>query len=356
MSLPCVTYHLSSSRHIMDTNETVSLHYRPCLSTMRVLPWNFACVLCRLGGACIFVFSIVCLKFNIRFLSRQQQRPNLLILSLFLASVLVVTFSVPGMLVQLITCHRHCLAIYCRLEGFVSYFSGCLCMLALMMLSVHRYLGLHSYRGFLSVRVSALFCWTASLIFTFPLIFDCLNSYLPEGLGFHCSINWKDRSSPRRLYIFMAFLMMYFLPLLVLVVFSFRVHAVIRNVHAKHYLIHPYLSISQQTSSSPTSRRLNFAEQTHDSNYYVRHVIKQKRQRMDYRFFRAILFIIGNYLLAWTPYSVVAVLQLLNIQWIFSHAFLMTLSAFLAKSSVISAPFVYLRVMNSALFRRILFQ
>ena len=150
--------------------------------------------------------------------------------------------------------------------------------------------------------------------------------------------------------------MMYFLPLLVLVVFSFRAHNVIQTVHAKHYLIHPYLSISQQTSSSPISRRVNYVEQTHDSNYYVRHVNKQKRLRMDYRFFRAILFVIGNYLLAWTPYSIVAVLQLLNVQWIFNHAFLMTLSAFLAKSSVISAPFVYLSIMNYPLFRRVLFQ
>ena len=334
-----IAQHINYSPRIMNVNETVSPRYRPCLATMGAMQWNSACVLCRLGGACIFLVSIVCLKFDIRFLC-QQQRPNLLILSLFLASLLVLTFSVPSILVQLTTCHRHCLAIYCRLEGFISYFSGCLCMLTLMMLSVHRYLLLHSYQGLLSYWVSALLCWTASLIFTFPLVFDYLNSYLPEGLGFHCSINWKDRSSPRRLYIFVAFLMMYFLPLLVLVLFSFRAHTVIQTVQARYDFDHRDLSISQQPPSLPIGRRMNYAERTHDSSYYVRHVNRQKRLRMDYRFFRAILFVIGNYLLAWTPYSIVAVLQLLNVQWIFNHAFLMTLSAFLAKSSVISAPFV----------------
>jgi hypothetical protein len=76
---------------------------------------------------------------------------------------------------------------------------------------------------------------------------------------------------------------------------------------------------------------------------------------MDYRFLRAIIFLVSGYLLAWTPYSIIAVSLLLKIQFIFQHTFLITISAFIAKLSVILAPFAYLNVMNNRLFKKLLF-
>ncbi len=73
-------------------------------------------------------------------------------------------------------------------------------------------------------------------------------------------------------------------------------------------------------------------------------------------FLRAIIFLISSYLISWTPYSIIAILQLLNIKFIFQHAFLITLSALVAKISVILTPVVYISIMNHKLFKRTLFQ
>ncbi|CAF1462372.1 unnamed protein product [Adineta steineri] len=69
-----------------------------------------------------------------------------------------------------------------------------------------------------------------------------------------------------------------------------------------------------------------------------------------------IIFLVSSYILAWTPYSIVAISQLLNIKFIFQRTALITLAAFIAKSSVILSPFVYLSVMNNRLFKRLLFK
>ena len=171
----------------MIYNET-SLSLWPYLHSMRTIPWDLSCILCRLASIIILLISIVCFTFNVRFLfSRRCQ--NSLVVSLVLASLMILIISMPGVVVQLFTCHRHCSNIYCHIEGFISYLSGCLCMLLIMMLSFHRYLSLCAYDRLLSYQSSTFICWFLSIAFTFTLVFDYLNSYLPEGFGLHCSIN-----------------------------------------------------------------------------------------------------------------------------------------------------------------------
>ncbi|CAF1206883.1 unnamed protein product [Rotaria sordida] len=338
----------------MVSNET-SLSLWPCLHSIRFIIWSLPCTLCRLGGIIILFISIVCLTFNIRFLHFQRCQ-NSLIISLFVASLLVIMISVPGVLAQLFTCHRHCINIYCRIEGFISYLSGCLCMLIFTLLSIHRYLSLCSYDHFLSYRCSTFISWFLSLIFTFPLIFDYLNSYLPEGLGFHCSINWKDQSNLGRLYIFLSFIFMYLLPLIILLFVNIRVHLMVRNIYSQQYLNSSFSTYAYHRYSIKLNGQTDDYGKMYVNKYCVRKANDRKRFRMDYRFLRGIVLLVSSYLISWTPYAIIAILQLSDIKFIFQHAVLITLSAFIAKLSVVLAPFVYLSIMNYKLFKKILFK
>ena len=340
---------------MMVSNET-SLPLWTCLHSMRIISWNLSCTLCRLASIIILLISIACFTFNIRFLfSRRCQ--NSLVVSLVLASLMVLIISVPGILVQLFTCHRHCSTIYCRIEGFISYLSGCLCMLLYMMLSFHRYLSLCSYNGLFSHRYSTFICWFLSIGFTFPLVFGYFNSYVHEGLGFHCSINWQDQTNLSRLYILLSFMLMYFFPLVVIFFVTLRSHFIIRHAYSKHCLIPSFSKCSYEMSSTRISRQIDDIEQHLFINrYYVRKAADRERFRKDYHFLQSSIHLVCSYLISWTPYSIIAILQLLKIKFIFQHIFLITLSAFIAKLSVILAPFLYLSIMNRRFFKSILFK
>lgn len=338
----------------MNSSET-TFSLWSCLFSMRFTSWSLTCTLCRISGTAILMISIFCFIFDIRFLFTKRCQ-NGLVISLFLASLLVITLSVPGVFVQLTTCHRHCFAPYCRLEGFCSYFSGCLCMLVFMSLSIHRYLSLCSYNHLLSYRCLTLLSWLVSIGFTFPLLFDYFNSYVPEGLGFHCSINWRDQSKIGRIYILLTFILMYFLPLTILLLVNIQAHFIVRNVYSKHNLDSYFPERVQSRSSIRRSFPIIDFQKDYIYKYCVRKASDRRRFRADYRFLRAIIFMVSTYLIAWTPYSIIAILQLLNVKFIFDNAFLITLSAFIAKLSVIVTPMVYLSIMSYNVFKKILFK
>ena len=354
---------LRSRRVDMFSNETNSTLW-PCLHAFNrssLMSWNPMCILCRIAALIILFISIICLTLDIRYLIwfQKKERQNCLVLSLFLASLLVLTICVPGVLLQLFTCHRHCNQIYCTLEGFVSYLAGSLCMLIYMVLSINRYLLLCQYHPRCLHRYSAMICWFLSIAWTLPPVFHVWISYVPEGHGFHCSINWKDQSRLSRLYVLFSFLSIYFVPLLVLFSVNLRVHRILRHMHTLQNSFHAYGSLGESTNRTSNHRRKHYFEQIsyHRSSNticYIRKAADRKRFRIEYRFIQAIIFLVSTYIIAWTPYSIIAVLQLFHIEFVFQHAYLITLSAFMAKLSVILAPLVYLSIMHSQLFKKIL--
>lgn len=324
--------------------------------------WDIECLLCRIGGAIILSISIICFTFNIRYFIWYQQKrcQNILVLSLFLASFFVLMISVPRVLLQLFICYRNCNNIYCRIEGFTSYFSGCLCMLIYMVLSVNRYLLLRQFNHLLLYRYPTLICWILSFIWTFPPVFGYWISYVPEGLGFHCSINWNDRSRQSFFYIFLSFLGFYLIPLVVLFTMNLLAHHIIHSVYSSQKFDYLNQEMSDQRNVILMNRRKHTFTQESDhrssiATCYMRKAADRKRVRLEYRFVKAIIFLVVTYILAWTPYSIIALLQLFRIDFIFQHSSFTTLSAFIAKLSVISAPLVYLSIMNTSLFKKLLF-
>ncbi|CAF2066080.1 unnamed protein product [Rotaria magnacalcarata] len=339
----------------MESNATnVSLW--PYIHFMRCITWNLPCTTSRIGGVIILAISIFCLKMNIRFLYSERCQ-NSLVVSLFLASILVNATSVPGVLVQLFACHRHCFKLYCRIEGVVTYFSGCLCMLVFMTLSIHRYLSLCSYDRLSSYRCLKFVCWFLSIAFTFPLTLNYFNSYALEGLDFHCSINWQDKSTVGRVYIRSSFIAMYFFSLLMLLFVNLRANLIVRHIYSKHYSNSSVQQFSHQQGSMKNSQQSNgFEKAYHIYEYYSKKASHRKYLRANYRFLKGVIFLVSCYLIAWTPYSIIAVLQLLDVKFIFQHSVLIAISAFSAKISVIVTPFVYLGIMKYKSLKQKLFK
>jgi hypothetical protein len=337
----------------MSFNKTNSSLW-PCFHLIHVIStsWNLECLLCRAGGIVISFISVICFILNTRYLIWYQQERcrNTLVLSLFIASFLVLTISVPGILLQLFTCHRYCNKIYCRIEGFISYLCGCLCMLIYTILSISRYLVLCQYNKPSFCRYSTIICWIFSICWTLVPVFDYWIPYVPEGLGFHCSINWKDHSRINELYILFSFLGIYLIPLFILFLINFRVNEIIQNIYLTQSSFYSY----PQTFDQKNQRRY-FNYQSNNTICYIRKAADRKRFRIQHRFVRAMIFLVSAYIFAWTPYSIIAILQLFHIQFISEYSFCITLSTLIAKLAVISAALVYLRTMHCRLFKKILF-
>ena len=338
----------------MISNET-SLSLWPCPHTMCNISWNLSCILCRLASTVILFVSIVCFIFNIRLLfSRRCQ--NSLVVSLVVVSLMVLIVNAPDVIIQLFTCHRHYSNIYCRIEGFVCYLSGCLCMLLFMMLSIHRYLSLCAYNRLLTYQSSTFICWLLSMAFTFPLIFDYLNSYVPQKLDFHCSIHWQNQTHLSRFYIVLSLILMYFLSFTILFFVNLRAHYIIRNVYPQHCLNPSFSEYSLETGGIKISRQTRDFQQLCVNRYCMRKATDRKRFRKDYHFLKAMIYLVGSYLISWTPYLIIAILQLLNVTFIFQYVLLIALSSFIVKLSVILTPFIYLSIMNYRLLKKLLFQ
>lgn len=357
---------MNLSGNSVDTvfNQSTDNNLWPCLHSINInalFSTNLTCICYRIFAMIILIISIICFVLDIRYLTWYQktQRQNPLVLSLFLASLMVLTFCVPGVLLQLFTCHRHCNRVYCSIEGFVSYLAGSVCMLVYMVLSVHRYLLLCQHHRTFLYRHSAIICWLLGIAWTLPPVFNYWISYVPEGHGFHCSINWLDQSRLGRFYVFFSFLSIYFVPLLVLFSVNIRVHQILRHMYSAQGSFYPFQSFRDPLNPKAFCQRSRFYEQiyydrTNQTICYVRKAADRRRFRIEYRFIQAIIFLVSTYIISWTPYSIVALLQLFEFKFLFRHAFLITLSAFIAKLSVIIAPIIYLSIMHFRLFKRIL--
>ncbi|CAF3331404.1 unnamed protein product [Rotaria sp. Silwood1] len=352
---------------------------------------NFECLISRIIGSIILFVSIISLVFNIRFIywslyhRHLQFRHYSLVLSMVLSSTSVIIVIMPSVFIQCLSCHRLCSSFYCQLEGFVSYLNGCVHMFTLMMISIIRYITVfqvnienrfidqHSYW-------TVIVCWLLSLIFALPPLFSW-NKYIPEGIGFHCGLNWFDRSLSSRIYIILAFAFIYFIPLFLLLIINLYVYCKIRSllygtteVSKSNLLLNVSYQKYQSTSCSSSSKssstakceKLDFHIGTNPMNessrlavhqtrtFRVNYLMRLNRLQADQRFALATIFLVSEYLLSWTPYAVMALFYLFNLKYISQQSVLMTIYAFIAKISIILNPFIYLATVKTNVFKSIL--
>ncbi|CAF2497127.1 unnamed protein product [Rotaria sp. Silwood2] len=358
---------------------------------------NFECHLSRITGLIIIFASLFSILFNIRFVywsyHHRQNRSHhyLLILSMIFSSVLVIIVILPSVILQNLTCTRLCSLFYCQLEGFVSYLTGCVHMFMLMMISIIRYgtvLPTNTTKKYFQQHsyISVVICWLLALIFALPPLFNW-NKYVPEGLGFHCGLNWFDRSFYSRLYLMLTFSFVYFIPLIVLSIVNIHVYYVIRGLLRRALRMNeqsltkssranklltqersltPFISSSDSSISHANKlEAMKLSKIVTVGNHVrfsptadpieIRYAIHLRRLKADRHFALATIFLVSEYLLSWTPYACIALLYLFHIEFINEQSYLITISAFIAKTSMIINPFIYISTIKSNQLKIILY-
>ncbi|CAF0937890.1 unnamed protein product [Rotaria sp. Silwood1] len=297
---------------------------------------------------------------------------------MILSSISVIIVIVPSVFIRCLSSHRWCSLFYCQLEGFISYLNGCVHMFMLMMISVIRYatvfqtniqnqfIGQHSY-------CMVILCWLLGLIFALPPLFDW-NKYTSEGIGFHCGLDWFDRSLSSRIYFIFAFGFIYFIPLVVLSIINIYVYCKIRSLlyGATRVLQHNFIlnisyqkyqctSCSSSLSNSSTTKcdKRGFVVAPTSINVtsplavrqmrilQMNNIMRLKRLKADQCFTLATIILVSEYLLSWTRYAVVVLFCLFDVNHISQQSVLLTICAFIAKTSMILNPLLYIATLKT---------
>ena len=306
----------------------------------------FECRFSRSAGAILLAFALIALLVNLHALQthrrtmRVARRDRHLVFGMFASSLCVIIISVPSVVIQCFLCRRLSLTLICQVEGFNSFFNGCMAMYMLVALSVVRYVT--TANSSLSQRLQrriedkssylVLICLLLSSLWAVPPLFGRGNAYVPEGLGFHCGLNWCDRSLPSRIYFLLLFINVYFLPLIFIAYVNIYIQ---RTVHRLTHLCSTVPLEFAHLKEEDALRR--HASQSQ----YDRERRRLQYLNQDRRFVLATSISVLIYLIAWSPYSIVALAQVFGDLFSLYNPWLMTTWALLAKLSMISNPIIY---------------
>ncbi|CAF1124695.1 unnamed protein product [Rotaria sordida] len=304
------------------------------------------CRFSRLAGSLLLIISIISFIINVRSLpinNRSYCLPRRdigLVIGMCASSLCVIIISVPSVVVQCFLCRRLCIPLICRIEGFNSFFNGCFTMYMLVALSIVRYAT--TANSSMSIKFQrriekyswhfVAICFIMSGIWAVPPIFGRMSAYAPEGLGFHCGLDWFDRSLAGRIYFFLLFVDVFFIPIIIVIYVNVYIqHTVYRLTHLK-----PSILLELRTDSNENSLRRHVSETLNEKE--TRRLL---RLHEDRRFVLATSISVIIYMIAWAPYSIVALAQVFGDQFSLYNPWLMTTCAVLAKLSMITNPIIY---------------
>ncbi|CAF1089310.1 unnamed protein product [Didymodactylos carnosus] len=327
---------------------------------------------------------------------------------MFASSTSTIIITVPPVILQCFLCGRLCYPFLCKLEGFSSYLNGCACMYMLLLLSFIRYTSvmhttfvkklLERY-NYLAVSL----CWAFGLVWAVPPLFGW-NRYVPEGLGFHCGLDWTDPSIRSILYFCLSFVFVYFLPLAALLYVNIRVYCTIRylmhyggsneSAYKNHWL---FSRISSSSPSTPSSKfeslqlktslgsnlasgcstgTIRFLQSGQNEAIHMKRIksilarecsyindgrdirrqladelsvsnsASLKRLKVHRRFAVATAILVSEYLLSWTPYATIAMLEIFRMILPSQNPVIMTICSLIAKLSVIINPCIYIQTIT----------
>ena len=278
--------------------------------------------------------------------SRVSRRDIGLVMGMFASSLCVIIISVPSVVTQCFLCRRLCVPLICRIEGFNSFLNGCVAMYMLVALSVLRYAT--TANSSMSINFQrqleqhnlylVVICLIFGGVWAIPPIFGRMSAYAPEGLGFHCGLDWFDRSLAGRIYFFLLFIGVFIIPLIIVIYVNIYIQrTVYRLTHFKPSLLIQFNSIHDDECI-----RRHVSDTLHDKE-----VRRFRRLNEDRRFVIATGISVVFYLIAWTPYSVVALAQVFGDQYFLYNPWIMTTCAVLAKLSMITNPIIYTIILKS---------
>ncbi|CAF4307710.1 unnamed protein product [Rotaria sp. Silwood2] len=304
------------------------------------------CKFSRSAGSLLLIISVISFIINIRSLPMNNKiyclprRDIGLVFGMFASSLCVIIISVPSVVAQCFLCRRLCISLICRIEGFNSFFNGCFTMYMLVALSIVRYATTanSSMSAELQRRLEkhswhfVAICFILGSVWAVPPIFGRMSAYVPEGLGFHCGLDWFNRSLAGRIYFFLLFVGVFFIPVIVVIYVNVYIQ---RTVYRLTHLKPSVLLELQPIPSGDNIRR-------HVSNALCEKETRRlHRLHDDRRFVLATGISVIIYIIAWTPYSVVALAQVFGDQFSLYNPWLMTTCAVLAKLSMITNPIIY---------------
>ena len=159
-----------------------------------------------------------------------------------------------------------------------------------------------------------------------------MSAYVHEGLGFHCGLDWFDRSWRVRGYFFLLFIYVYFIPLTIIVYVNIYIQ---RTVYRLTHLNHRAL-LKTDDPIDPSDMRRHISDPLYEKEMQRLNCLHEDR-----RFVVATGICVMIYLVAWTPYSCVAISQVLGNDFFSRNLWMMTTCALLAKMSMITNPIIY---------------
>jgi len=306
------------------------------------------CRFSKLAGLILLFIAIISFVINthcsmtIRRNHQISSRDRNLVFGMFISSLCVITISVPSVVIQCFRCRRLCSTLICQIEGFNSFLNSCITMYMLVALSIIRY---STTANASSRNVQYLFkkynlslsiiCFILGSIWAIPPIFGHMSVYAPDGLGFHCGLNWFDRSLASRIYFLLLFVGVYFIPMIIIIYVNIYIH---RTVYR---LTHLSPIVSLEVTNQYLLRK-------HISNTSLNQATKRlHRLYEDRRFVLATGISLIIYLIAWTPYGIVALAQVFGDSFSLYNPWLMTTCALVAKLSMIINPIIYTTVLKN---------
>lgn len=176
--------------------------------------------------------------------------------------------------------------------------------------------------------------WFISLLWSLPPFMNVDPGFVREGQGFDCGLNWKKLTRRSHVYLSLALLCIYFLPLFTLIFTNARILVAIRKLIRRRQ---PVLCIPAQTIPDEVRHRLIDLFTVAESN-------RLKRIRIDRRFAQATMITVLHYILAWTPYATCGMLQMAFAMNYIDYqipSMILTASALTAKMAVIGQSTVY---------------
>jgi hypothetical protein len=310
------------------------------------------CRFSRIAGSILLIVAIISLIINIRSLIMTNRIPRIsrrdtgLVFGMYASSLCVIVISVPSVVTQCLLCRRLCITVICRIEGFNSFLNGCITMYMLGALSIVRYattanssMSLHFQRQLEEHNLyPVIISFILSGVWAIPPLFGRMSAYAPEGLGFHCGLDWFDRSLAGRIYFFLLFVGVFLIPLAIVIYVNVYIQrTVYRLTHFK-----PFMLLEVQSNSKEDHIRRHISDTLYDKENRRLH-----RLHEDRRFVVATGISIVIYLIAWTPYSCVALAQVFGDQFSPSNPWIMTTCALLAKLSMITNPIIFTLILRS---------
>lgn len=305
------------------------------------------CIIYRFISVVFITVSILSFACNMRFILMDRQRLNPLALSLIVNSLVLVSLSLPYVVIQSLKCYPVQSYFICCLQGFTCFTCGICVMYTMTLLSVIQYIRLF-YNSCIIYRMIErknflipFVCWFISFFWSLPPFMNMGPGFMREGQGFDCGLNWARSNIPSRLYIALAFILIYFVPLFCLLFTNIRILITIRKLVHRRYSI---VSKPAQTMSVDMRHHLIDMFTIAESN-------RLKRLRIDRRFAQATMITVLHYLLSWTPYATCGIIQMiLSMSYIHYQIspMILTASALTAKMAVIGQPCVYFYTIRSS--------